>query len=138
MDRCYFINKETFEIDKEHPEFFTCDPQIANAISILNKKGYQTIASCESHYEIKEYDISYPKEKRITGIYILFQEKYHFLTIPQGFETEVIEGKTNLFHTIYYYHDNGKYKHRKEFEIEKKQYINKLTEWAKNLPERER
>ncbi len=138
MDRCYFIDKKTFEVYQEHPNVFSCDPLIAETVSILNKKGYQTRASCESHYEIKEYDPSYSKEKMITQIYIFFEQEYKFSSLPEEFKTELIEGKTSIFHTIYYYHENGKHKHRREFEIEKEKYINKLNEWAKKLPERER
>lgn len=138
MDRCYFIEKETFEIYEEHPKVFSCDPMIAKVISQLNKLGYYTLASCESHYEIKEYDISYPKEKMVTGIYILFKSKYEFPNIPEGFIVEELEEKTCLSHTINYFNASGNYKNRTEFEQEKEKYCKIITEWAMNLPERER
>lgn len=137
MDRCYFIDKETFEIYREHEKIFSCDPMIADAVSILNKLGYYTLASCEGHYEIKEYDISYPKEKMVTGIYILFKEKYVFSSIPEGFELEDDE-RTCLRHRMKYYDENGNHRNRLEFEIEKEKYNKILIEWAKNLPKKER
>lgn len=138
MDRCYFIDKETFEIYKEHPTVFSCDPRIAKTVSLLNKLGYRTLASCEGHYEIKEYDISCPKEKMVTGIYILLQEQYEFPNVPEGFTLEVLEGKTNLSHVIHYYDDMKNHRSFINFEREKEKYCNILEEWAKNLPERER
>lgn len=138
MDRCYFIDKETFEVYSEHPKVFSCDPMIASVVSTLNKLGYYTLASCESHYEIKEYDISYPKENMVTGIYILFKENYEFPNIPEGFELEVFEEKTDLSHVMHYYDENGNHRNRFEFEKEKEKYCKILEKWAKDLPERER
>lgn len=138
MERCYFIDKETFEIYKEHPKIFSVDPMLAEAISQLNKLGYHTLASCEGHYEIKEYDVSYPKEKMFTGIYILFKENYKFLDIPEGFQKEDLEGRTYLFHPINYYDISKNHRNRMDFEIEKGKYCKIITEWAMNLPERER
>lgn len=138
MDRCYFIDKKTFEIYEEHPDVFTCDPMIARTISTLNKLGYMTLASCEGHYEIKEYDVSYPKEKMVTGIYILFKENYKFPNLPEGFEVDELDGKTDLSHIIYYYDASGNHKNRIDFEKRKEKYCKLLEEWAMNLPKRER
>ncbi len=137
MDRCYFIDKKTFEIYKEHPEVFTCDPCIAEVVSILNKLGYDTLASCEGHYEIKEFDVSYPKDKMRTAIYILFKEKYEFPNIPEGFILETLEDQILIEHSINYFDKNIHIK-RNEFEKEKRKYIDILTKWAKELPKRER
>lgn len=137
MDRCYFIDKETFEVYEEHPKVFSCDPHIAEAVSILNKLGYYTLASCEGHYEIKEFDVSYPKEKMRTSIYILFQDQYKFPNIPEGFILEALEDKILIEHSINYF-DKDIYIKRSEFEKEKSKYIYILNKWAKGLPERER
>ncbi len=138
MDRCYFIDKETFEVYQEHPKIFSCDPRIANAVSTLNKLGYYTLASCEGHYEIKEYDISFDKENMKTGIYILFKEKYKFPNIPECFDLEEFDDKVCLRHTMEYYDDIGNHRNRFEFEREKDKYCKILETWAMNLPERER
>lgn len=136
MDRCYFIDKETFEVYEEHPKIFSCDPRIAYVVSKLNKLGYHTLASCEGHYEIKEYDVSYPKENMVTGIYILFKEKYEFPTLPVGFNLEDLgDNRVSLEHVIHYFNQNI-HKNRREFELEKDKYCKILTEWANNLPEK--
>lgn len=138
MDRCYFIDKETFEVYEKHPKVFSCDPMIAEAISRLNKLGYTTLASCEGHYEIKDYDISCSKENMVTSIYILFKEFYPFLDGPEGFNLEKGKGYFTLRHILKYYDAFGNYRHRLEFEQEKEKYCKILTDWAKKLPERER
>ncbi len=138
MDRCYFIDKETFEVYKDHPKVFSCDPMIADTISKLNKLGFYTLASCEGHYEIKEYDISFPTESRKTGIYILFKEIYSFSNIPEGFELENFDDKVCLRHTMEYYDEKGNYRNRFDFEREKEKYNKILNEWVGNLPKKER
>lgn len=138
MDRCYFIDKETFEVYEEHPKVFSCDPKLGHIVSQLNKLGYKTLASCEGHYEIREYDISYPKEKMKTGIYVLFQGKCKFPNIPKDFVIEEWDEKTCLTYAINYYDAFGHYKNRIEFEQEKSKYIKRLADWVKCLPKRER
>ena len=43
-----YIDAKTFDI-VENPSVFEVDNKIAEAISILNKKGYRTIFSCQGH-----------------------------------------------------------------------------------------
>ena len=43
-----YIDSETFDII-DNPDFFEVDIDIAEAVSILNKKGYRTIFSCSGH-----------------------------------------------------------------------------------------
>ena len=43
-----YIDSKTFDII-ENPDFFEVDWDIAEAISILNKKGYRTTFSCSGH-----------------------------------------------------------------------------------------
>ena len=74
----------------------------------------------------------------VTGIYILFKSKYEFPNIPEGFIVEELGEKTSLSHTINYFNASGNYKNRTEFEQEKEKYCKIITEWAMNLPERER
>ena len=59
MDHNSIIDKETFEVcthAEDHPNVFICDKPIAPVISILNKKGYKTFASCSGHYRIEFYE----------------------------------------------------------------------------------
>ena len=44
-----YINLETFEITTEEPKIFEVDDEIAEAILLLNKKGYKTLFSCAGH-----------------------------------------------------------------------------------------
>ena len=43
-----YIDSKTFDII-ENPDFFKVDYDIAETISVLNKKGYRTIFSCSGH-----------------------------------------------------------------------------------------
>ena len=59
MDKNSIIDKATFEVcthAEDHPNVFVCDKQIAPVISLLNKKGYKTFASCSGHYRIEFYE----------------------------------------------------------------------------------
>ena len=59
MDHNSLINKKTYEICKhaeDNNDYFICDKVIAPAISLLNKKGYTTYASCSGHYKIEFYE----------------------------------------------------------------------------------
>ena len=123
MDRNSIIDKETFEVcthAEDHPNVFICDKPIAPVISILNKKGYKTFASCSGHYRIEFYeyfdeDISklkeYQNDERIiikkikdnnfdywqevdkTLLYILFDDKYEFDNLPKDFKLTTNNGR---------------------------------------------
>lgn len=43
-----YIDKKTFEIIDDS-NYFEVDDNIANTISVLNKKGYKTKACCSGH-----------------------------------------------------------------------------------------
>ncbi len=122
MDKNSIIDKTTFEVcihAEDHPKVFVCDKHIAPAISILNKKGYKTFASCSGHYRIEFYeyfdeDISklkeykqddkiiikkikdnsfdYWKEVDKTLLYILFADKYEFSNLPSEFKLYINDG----------------------------------------------
>lgn len=88
------------------------DDEIADSIIELNKKGYNTIASCSGHSNIEFYPFTAPlsdKEELIksgsiiydesdvlygispsisTYCYVKFDRQYDFNTIPYGFEYE--------------------------------------------------
>lgn len=123
MDHNSIIDKETFEVcthAEDHPNVFICDKPIAPVISILNKKGYKTFASCSGHYRIEFYEYfdedinnleEYQKDERIiikkikdnsfdyweeidkTLLYILFDDKYEFYNLPDDFKLTTNNGK---------------------------------------------
>lgn len=116
MDHNSIIDRTTYEVyqhSEDYPKAFICDKQIAPAIAILNKKGYETSASCQGHYRVEFYewfdeDLSYLEEAKAnpriiiknikkhsfdyweevtkTEIYILFKFEYKFSDCPKGFE----------------------------------------------------
>jgi len=166
MDHNSIINRETFEVcthAEDHPKVFVCDKRIAEAISILNKKGYKTVASCSGHYRVEFYeyfnkDLKYldefKKDKEIiikniredgfdyweevtaTCIYVLFYKKYNF-EIPLGYELdEYTEDFPNtcIRHVIDFY-ENDKKRNRSDVEKEIDKYCNILKSWASNLPD---
>ncbi len=112
-----YISNEKFEII-ENPTFFEVDEEIAETISILNKKGYKTRYCCAGHIEDSCYKVKLPiylleevKSKNIsrigkvekdffwyycgdragTGVYISFIKHYKFLTLPNGFMYETAD-----------------------------------------------
>lgn len=122
MDSNSIIDKKTFEVctyAEDHPDVFVCDKAIAPVISILNKKGYKTFASCSGHYgiefnecfdesidklkeyqqneriiikKIKESSFDYWEEIDETLLYILFTEKYKFNNLPKDFKISINDG----------------------------------------------
>ncbi len=166
MDHNSIIDRQTFEVythSEEHPKVFICDKQIANAVAVLNKKGYKTFASCSGHYRVEFYeyfneDLSKLEEmkkddhiiiKNIredsfdfwcevdkTGIYILFDKIYKFDSLPYGFELEDCNNKTNISYSMCYYDEKGNKRTRKDVEEEREKYCKILEKWANDLPER--
>lgn len=119
MNNHTIINSKTYEIIDDN-EIIEVDDNIAEAISLLNKKGYYTKACCGGHVKppvyykktckISEYEpspgnfiISQDKDEYtyfclddFTGIYIKFISDYHFQSIPDGFiKTPVWCDETN-------------------------------------------
>lgn len=122
MDNYSIIDKETYEVcthAEDHPQVFICDKTIAPVISILNKRGYKTYASCSGHYRIEFYEYcnedicnlkEFQKDDRIiikkikdtsfdywqeidkTRIYILFTNEYLFDNLPAGFNISTNNG----------------------------------------------
>lgn len=149
-----YINSETFEIEKN---IFEVDEDIANTISILNKKGYKTSYCCSGHIKdprlYEKYYISndndwgsdipnsYIIDKTNDGyyllkpytethIYIKFCNEYHFLNLPIGF---ILEKDNTLYKEISYYNESQK-KSSNEIDKEIKESNKQLVEWAKTLP----
>ncbi len=49
MDNTTYISLDTYEKVEGVPGYIHCDKEIADVIIELNKKGYETIASCAGH-----------------------------------------------------------------------------------------
>lgn len=166
MDNFSIIDKNTYEVFKHEedcPYAFICDKALAPTVALLNKKGYETFASCSGHYKSEFYewfdeDISnleeYQKDKNIiiteirennfdymsivdkTLTYILFSKKYEFDSIPEIFEFYKDEyDRTCIQSWINYYDENNKRKKRSIVEKEIEQRCNILKEWVNKLPD---
>lgn len=122
MDKNSIIDKITFEVctdAEDHQKVFICDKPIAPVVSILNKKGYKTLASCSGHYRIEFYEYfdedirnlkEYQQDERIiikkikdnsfdywqeadkTLFYILFADNYEFDNLPSEFKLTINNG----------------------------------------------
>ena len=150
-----YINKKTYEL---LDNVFSVDEEIAETISLLNKKGYDTVSSCSGH--IKEpvfykriYDIhekinidnvdSYIVEKNkntitilstvsINSIYIKFDNNYIFKTIPQGFQ---YDSESNVIEHIIKNYSNDKRVPSNLLNSEMIKYNKLLFDWTKTLPD---
>ena len=164
MDHNSIINRNTFDICKhaeDHKDVFICDKEIAPAISLLNKKGYETYASCSGHYKIefyewfdedinkldeyknnpriiikniKENSFDYWSEVDKTHIYVLFKKQYNFNELPDGFIEEISNDRTSLSCEINFYNETGNKKKRNIVEKEIKEKCNILKKWVEKLP----
>ena len=153
MNNNKIINLETCEVIDDS-KYIIVDELIADTIAILNKLGYKTKYSCSGHCElpkkelfincdinfmnkinknditeIREDSFDYWHEWTYTGIYILFEEKYEFKSLPEGF---ILEGN-DISHQIDFYENQ---KRRKIGDIQKEieKYNKILYDWASNLP----
>lgn len=128
MDNLVFINTDTWEIVDEPEALIHVDKDIAEAIAILNKKGYKTKSSCSGHADrslrqyfdkkenlkkyhnvtqeeyIKEYDkVVFFALQKETDTYIMFDKIYNFDKLPKGFKYEARKIVDNIS-----YDENGK------------------------------
>ena len=152
-----YINKETFEIVDN---VFEVDGDIAQVISILNKKGYHTKYCCSGHakdsrlyelYNVKNnddfefknlgyivnqeksnYDIIMPSI--YTSVYIMFESNYNFDNLPEGFNKVDNDNVDDcvISKEICYYKD-GKRKDWNVIDKEIKDANDKLLKWAIGL-----
>lgn len=88
------------------------DKNMQEIVRELNKKGYKTKYSCESHY-----GYTY-------NIYISFLKKYIFKELPDGF---VMPNDYTIEHII----KNSK--KEKNFNQEKEKYLDILKKWVNTL-----
>ncbi len=150
-----YINTKTFDIIDN---VFEVDEDIAESISLLNKKGYYTRYSCSGHVkdprmyemykvnksgEFDDKDLGFIVEdnkdyyqilmpNRYTSIYVMFDKKYKFDNLPDVFNT-LDEEVTTIYKDIMYYENNIK-KNSNDIESEIKKFNIKLLEWVKSLP----
>lgn len=164
MDNFSIIDKNTYEIFKHEedcPFAFISDKAIAPSISELNKRGYETLASCSGHYknefyewfnedikklneyknndkviikEIRDDNFDYWTIVDKTITYILFNKHYDFDNLPDGFEYYLGDDRTCIQSEINYYDEFNNRKKRKVVEEEIERNCIKLLEWVKQLP----
>ena len=49
-----YINLKNYETSFDIDGYIPCDPEIIDAIAILNQKGYKTLYSCAGHNKVFE------------------------------------------------------------------------------------
>ena len=103
---CNCENKNLIELDK----------RMIGMLKTLNRKGYKTIFSCESHYG---YSLN---------VYIVFTKNYfEGMEMPDGFKYNKKE--RSIKHII----SSKNRRNREQFNLEKEYHIEKLKEWVKEL-----
>lgn len=146
-----YIDKNTFEVIDN---VFEVDEEIAEVISILNKKGYYTEYCCGGHikdpriYEMYKLDkddediklgyvVNEDDEKvnvllpqTFVGIYIKFKDKIDYL-IPEGFN----KYEEYIIDKVIDFYKDGIKKSFNEISKELDDAHNVLLEWAKSLEE---
>ena len=172
MNNHKFIDALSYEIISDEL-IIEVDPDIAEAISLLNQKGYKTKACCSGHaldlnYYKQICDISLLDEEEIkkdypeyyivdktdrtftlvvpkiaTSIYIMFEQDYHFDSLPDGFAKEpsfddsLMNWSKIEFNTVRkridYYENNVK-RNPNDVQQEILKYNNLLLEWVRKLP----
>lgn len=149
-----YIDKNTFEILEN---IFEVDDEIAESISLLNKKGYHTLFSCSGHLKepvyyksvcnISEFNDDRPKDSYIVeiddknftllsklktiSIYVNFDKEYNFINLPEGF---IYDNEINILE-----HRINKYKNNERIDVnileeEMIKYNKILLDWVNNLP----
>lgn len=147
-----YINNKTFEIVDD---VFEVDEDIAQTISVLNKKGYHTKYCCSGHvkdtrlyemYNVKNSEdskiefLGYIVNKKIdsydvlmpytfTTVYIMFDYDYNFNELPNGFKK-----KDNAIEKVINYYTNNVKKDMCDIEKEIKNANDILLKWAVSLP----
>lgn len=151
MSKC--INSKTFEI---MDDYFEVDDDIANSISLLNKKGYHTLFCCSGHLkdprlyekyhvEKKDFDgdilndsyVVYEDDKYIdilepytfTSCYVMFDKDYHFFGLPDGFKLL----NNNVIDRIIPFYENGIKRSYEDISKEIKEVNGILYNWVIKL-----
>lgn len=84
-----YINKNDFSIldyikDEDQENYFECDELIAPAISLLNKKGYETIFCCSGHPFGHVQTTTNGRLRLFGKFYVYFKDIYKFPELPYG------------------------------------------------------
>lgn len=110
------VNKCTCELYPPYSLIFI-DKDIQEHIKVLNNKGYRTIGCCEGHYK-----------ERCISTYIAFAMDYGFgesIEVPKGFE---YHKKKRMI-----YFEYSLKLSKEEMEEIKKEKLNNLLEWCKEI-----
>lgn len=115
---CGHINKSAIELD----------PNIAEAVSILNKKGYFTTFCCEGHgrKSLPYITFGYPcgNDYYLNG----FEHKeFEFDYLPEYWKSESDYCANGTYLRLYV-----------SKSVSKEKYLNSLNKWVNDLPEQER
>lgn len=151
-----YISTKTYEIINDI-DFFEVDDDIAEIVSILNKKGYITNACCSGHHNgichKFEADISLldktddnftigkiykDKFEYFTGyqetrIYIMFKEKYIFKTLPKDFILEDNNSNVTIISKTISFYEDGMLKSDNVINEELKKAQYDLLSWVKKI-----
>lgn len=92
------------------------DRNIQHAVRVLNMKGYQTISSCEGHYQ------------NSLSVHVQLLYNYNFESMPDGFR--FYERKNSIEHMM----SRKNYKNESGFNIERANAIKALNQWVDALP----
>lgn len=117
--RCYHrIENCTCEGERLPDYLMQIDSEIQEHVRILNKKGYRTSSSCESH-----------NQNGNIGLCFVFKHGFgDVLPLPKDF-------KATKHNAVIYLYDRNITD--EEFEKQKKLHLDYLLEWCKDLPEAE-
>lgn len=125
-----YINLKNYETSWDMDDYIPCDPEIIEAIAILNQKGYKTLYSCAGHNRVFEkYIVKCAKEDSeellknkhkifiveedndyiyyvpkitITDTYVCFKDNisYDVPNLPVGFKYEEYEDDNTKYFAI--------------------------------------
>lgn len=92
------------------------DRNIQHAVRVLNVKGYQTISSCEGHYQTS------------LSVHVQLLQNYNFESMPDGFC--YYERKNCIEHMM----SRKNFENEGGFNIERANAIKALNKWVDALP----
>lgn len=158
-----YINYKSFDIEDKSTELnFEVDEMMAETISILNKKGYYTNASCAGHLEydpikfnlpakefkefekeaskskykiLKQNDNEFLIEADVLGknIYISFLNAKNITLIPKN--PKYTKTDKVMKYLLYLVDENDNYREKDDVLNEIKEVNLTLLNWAKDLPD---
>lgn len=143
-----FIDINTFEIKDN---YFEVDDNIAEAISLLNKKGYKTRNCCEGHLFLEEFavggdetvDDEWETNCEVEEGYVEFDNSITITSVPNGW---TLCDRSNIEDTQTIYFEYPVIKSLKDIKVKdsenvKNQFaqertsgMNSLLKWVNELP----